>query len=438
VVGLAIAAGAAVIAVVALSPIRSAYPAPSARVALETGIALTALLSTCTLLGLLRRGWRTDRMYLGAALITLAASNLLLAAVHIVEPTPPPRAALHTGALSGAALLALAAFAHGRRPRRPRATTAGVLATSVAAVAASYALSRLALSGGEPALARPAGVVVLHVVGAALFGLAAVGFGRRSKRTGEELLLWLAAGAILIAFARMAHLLFPRPVDWLHAGDVLRALFCLLVLLGAVRWVRGYWRGVAASAVADERRRIARELHDGVAQELALIRRSVPALAAPSQARLAREIAAAAKRAQDEARRAIDVLGRPGDEPLDRALAREARRVTAGTGVAVSLNLAHGVAVEPEVHENLVRIAREAIANAARHGGAATIRVELDPGHPLRMRVLDDGVGFEPASGAATGSFGLVSMCERAAAIGADLTLRSRPGAGTEIGVRLP
>jgi signal transduction histidine kinase len=175
-----------------------------------------------------------------------------------------------------------------------------------------------------------------------------------------------------------------------------------------------------------------------VAQELALIRRSVPALAAPSQARLAREIAAAAKRAQDEARRAIDVLGRPGDEPLDRALAREARRVTAGTGVAVSLNLAHGVAVEPEVHENLVRIAREAIANAARHGGAATIRVELDPGHPLRMRVLDDGVGFEPASGAATGSFGLVSMCERAAAIGADLTLRSRPGAGTEIGVRLP
>jgi signal transduction histidine kinase len=450
IVGLAIALGAAILAVVVLSPVRFAYPASSSRVALETGIALTALLSTYLLVGRLGPGWPTDRLYLGAALVTLAATNLLLAAVHIVEPASAPRVAVHTGALSGAALLVLAAFAPDRRPPRPRATAVGVLTMWAAVAAASYVLSRLALSTPEPApdmtriddggayLERPPEVLALHLVGAALFGLAAVGFARRSKRTGEELLLWLAAAAILIAFARMAYLLFPRPAEWVHVGDVLRALFCLFVLLGAARWVRGYWRGLAATAVADERRRMARELHDGVAQELALIRRHVPALASPPHAALAREITAAAKRAQDEARRAIDVLNRPGDEPLDRALAREAQQATAGTGVAVSLKLCRGVDVEPEVREHLVRIAREAIANAARHAGAATIRVELDPGHPLRMRVVDDGAGFEPASGAADGSFGLLGMRERAAAIGAELTLDSRPGTGTEVRVRLP
>jgi signal transduction histidine kinase len=438
VLGLAIALGAGILAVVALSPVRFAYPASSSRVALETGVALATLLSTYILLGQLRPGWPTDRLYLAAALVTIAATNLLLAAVHVIEPGTVPRVALHSGALAGATLLALAAFVPSRGSRRPRATTVGLLATWAAVVAASYVLSRLALGGGQPALERPPDVIGLHLVGAALFGLAAIGFARRSRRTGEELLSWLSVGAMLIAFARLAYLLFPPPADWVHVGDVLRALFCLVVLLGATRWVREYWRGLAATAVADERRRIARELHDGVTQELALIRRRAPALASPPQAALVEEITAAAKRAQDEARKAIDVLSRPGEEPLDRALARAARQATAGTGVAVSLNLARGVDVEPEVRENLVRIAREAIVNAARHGDAATIHVELDRGHPLRMRVVDDGAGFAPGSGAAAGSFGLVSMRERADAIGADLTLHSRPGTGTEIRVRLP
>jgi signal transduction histidine kinase len=450
IVGVAVVVGAVVLVAVLLSPVRFAYPASSSRVALETGIALTALLSTYILLGRFGPGWRTDRLYLGAALVTLAATNLLLAAAHIVDPGSLPREAVHTGALSGAALLVLAAFAPNHGPRLPGGEAVGVLATWGVALAASYVFTRLALSGVEPApqmpalddggayLERPAEVLALHLVGAALFGLAAVGFALRSKRSGDELLMWLAAGAVLIAFARVAYLLFPRPPDWVHVGDVLRALFCLFVLFGAARWVLGYWRGLAATAVADERRRIARELHDGVAQELALIRRRAPSLVARPEAAVAREITAAAKRAQDEARRAIDVLGRAGDESLDRALAREARQVAAGTGVAVSLDVPRGVDVRPEVRDNLVRIAREAMANAARHGDAARIRVELKPGRPLHMRVVDDGAGFEPADRPPTGSFGLVSMHERAAEIGADLTLRSRPGTGTEVRVRLP
>lgn len=446
--GLAVALGGAMLAVVLLSPVQHAYPASSSRVALETGIALTALLSAYLVLGRLGPGPRTDCLYLGAALVTLAATNLLLATVHIVEPGSVSRVAVHTGALSGAALLVLAAFAPTGRPPRRVGPVVGLLATWTAAIAAGYVLARLALSAsqpmpaglddGKPYLGRPPSILALHLLGAALFGLAAVGFVRRSKRTGEDLLLWVAGGAILIAFARVAYLLFPRPEDWVHVGDVLRALFCLFVLIGVARSVSGYWRGLAATAVADERRRIARELHDGVAQELALIRRRAPSLVRRPEAAVAREITAAAERAQDEARRAIDVLTVPADEPLERALAREARLATAGTEAEVALDLAQGVDARPEVRENMVRIAREAVANAARHGKAATIRVVLESGRPLQIRVVDDGVGFEPAHAAPAGSFGLVSMRERAAAIGADLTLRSRPGQGTEVRVRVP
>jgi signal transduction histidine kinase len=224
------------------------------------------------------------------------------------------------------------------------------------------------------------------------------------------------------------------PAKWVPFRDGLVAFLYAAVFIGVAHCVRSYCRGLVASAVSDERRRIARELHDGVAQELALIRRRTPWLAERPSA-VAPEIIAATERALAESRRAIDVLSRPRDEPLDQALAREARLATAGTGVALALELPAGVRVEPSVGENLVRIAREAIANAARHSGAGTIRVELAGGRPLCVRVVDDGTGFEPASGAPRGGYGLVGMRERAKAIGADLTLRSRPGAGTEVRV---
>jgi signal transduction histidine kinase len=449
--GIALCLGVAALAVVLLSPVRFAYPASSVGIALETGIALSALLSAYLLLGRFGAGVRLDHLYMGAALATLAATNLLLVTVYGVEESTPPRVPLYTGALAGAALLALAALVPSRGPRSVRRTAAGVLATWAVVLAGSYAVAQLTVGAPQPLLdmteldgsraylERPPGVLLLPLAGTALFGLAALGFARRSTRSNDELLLWLAPGAVCIALAGVGYFLFPpAPAGWVHVGDVFRALFCMVVLVGVARWVRGYWRDLAATAVAAERRRIARELHDGVTQELALIQRRAPGLALRSGAGEAGEIIAATERAMDESRRAIDVLSRPRDEPLDRALAREARHVTAGSGAALSLHLARGLEVQPHVQENLVRIAREAMVNAARHARAGTIRVELAAGHPLRMRVVDDGVGFEPARAAPRDAFGLVSMRERAVAIGADLTLRSRPGRGTEVLVRLP
>jgi signal transduction histidine kinase len=83
-----------------------------------------------------------------------------------------------------------------------------------------------------------------------------------------------------------------------------------------------------------------------------------------------------------------------------------------------------------------VRIVSEAVTNAARHGRAGLVRVELDNGDGVRLRIVDRGRGFDPAQ-RRPGSFGLTSMRERAEALGGRFSLRSSPGAGTEIEVTL-
>jgi signal transduction histidine kinase len=212
-----------------------------------------------------------------------------------------------------------------------------------------------------------------------------------------------------------------------------------VLMAAGVREIAGYWRGLARSAVLEERRRVARDLHDGVAQELAFIVRRSRRLARdePSDAAV---IAAAAERALDDSRRAIAALTRPVDEPLDVALAEAAEDVSARTGTEVVLALARDVDVHPSVREALVRIASEALANAARHAQARLVRLELAAGRPIRLRVVDDGCGFDPAGVRASrhGGFGLTSMRERAAGIGAELSISSRPGHGTEVEVTLP
>jgi two-component system sensor histidine kinase UhpB len=182
----------------------------------------------------------------------------------------------------------------------------------------------------------------------------------------------------------------------------------------------------ALAAQEAERRRIARELHDGVAQELAYI-------VAESDGPLA----AAAERALDESRRAIAALTRPVDEPLEVALVQAAEEVAGRVGVQLKVEVCEGATVSPDEREALIRIVREAITNAGRHGKAANVSVELSNGHGTLLRIADDGTGFDPAR-TRVGGFGLVSMRERAEALGGRFTLFSEAGSGAKIEVRLP
>ena len=91
------------------------------------------------------------------------------------------------------------------------------------------------------------------------------------------------------------------------------------------------------------------------------------------------------------------------------------------------------------MHEQVLRIAREAMTNAVRHGGAGKITIELQNMEGLSLTVEDDGHGFLVADSEVPGDgFGLISMKERAKALSGSMTVHSEPGRGTRVEVSIP
>ena len=189
----------------------------------------------------------------------------------------------------------------------------------------------------------------------------------------------------------------------------------------------------------EERRRLARDLHDGLSQEVTFIwsqTRRFPERHARQRFEL---VSTAAERAIDESRRAIAALTMPIDQPLDAAISETAHEIAGRLGVTVKTDLEEGIEVSPKKREEILRIVREAVTNAARHGGAelATIRLSRDGG--LHLRIEDDGVGFDVTEARRNSrGFGLTSMTERAQGLGGSLLISSEPGRGAVIEVRLP
>jgi signal transduction histidine kinase len=142
---------------------------------------------------------------------------------------------------------------------------------------------------------------------------------------------------------------------------------------------------------------------------------------------------AAAQRALDESREAISALSRRVDQTLDDAVAEAAEEITNRIGIPLQLDLAKSVAVPAPLREELVRIVREAVANAARHANARLITVVLARDSTrLRLQVIDDGHGFDPAN-VRYGRAGLSTMHQRARDIGAELSIATEVGTGTVI-----
>ena len=144
----------------------------------------------------------------------------------------------------------------------------------------------------------------------------------------------------------------------------------------------------------------------------------------------ARALAGAADRALDEARRAITVLSVSQPQSLDAAISQTVEDLGSRLGVAWDLQLADDVEVPGDVTENLLRIVREAITNAACHGASEHVRVRLERAERLRLVIEDDGCGFDPEDQGAAGGFGLQSMQERAASVGGVLSVDSVPEHG--------
>jgi signal transduction histidine kinase len=436
------------------SEVRFAYSAPSLHLVLETAAGLIALLAAYLVLGRFRESGRLDDLVLAAGLGLLSASNLLFStfpsASEVTMGRFPTWAPL-IGRLLGAFFVACAAFLPATRLRNPRRSALvlfGFAALLLAAIGVFVALLADHLPAGvDPMLSPPQAlsrpqlsghpvVLAVQLQLAVLYAIAAVGFTRRAQRTDDELLHWFSIGSVLAAIAALHYFLFPSLYSqWVYTGDLIRLLANLVLLAGAAREIGRYWRGLAAIAVLEERRRIAWDLHDGVAQELAFILRR--ARRAEDSDSAGRPIAAAAERALADARRAIAALTKPLDESLDIALAQAVEDVADRFGQELVLDLQPDVRVDPMTREQLIRIAREAVLNAARHGRAPIVRVELSNGARTRMRVADNGRGFDPDATDANERFGLVGMRERARVLDAQFRLMSVPGEGTEIEVVL-
>lgn len=200
--------------------------------------------------------------------------------------------------------------------------------------------------------------------------------------------------------------------------------------------------------IAEERSRLAHELHDAVSQKLFSLRLTAQAATRlvdrdPARAKgELQQIAALAAEAADELRAAVVEL-RPAalDEDglvptlrshiqvLDRA---HTARVTFDAGAVRALPAAQ--------EEALLRVAQEALHNALRHSGAAHVAVRLTRvGPAARLVVTDDGAGFDPHRVRRAGRhLGLVSMRDRAAGVGGRLTVHSAPGEGTTIEMEVP
>jgi signal transduction histidine kinase len=193
------------------------------------------------------------------------------------------------------------------------------------------------------------------------------------------------------------------------------------------------------AATREDRRRIARELHDGLAQELAFITsKTTSSSLARGNSEVVQQVADAADRALDEARRAIVALS-DVPEALHVSVTQTVEDLAARHGMTARLEVSEDVALGGDVTENLLRIIREAITNAARHGHASTVAIELTQrGDVLHLQVTDDGRGFDDNQARQIGGFGLTFMEERCALMGGSLQLSSQPGTGTRVEVRLP
>ena len=128
-------------------------------------------------------------------------------------------------------------------------------------------------SGAHPSLAAG-----LQLGLALLYILAALGFARRHRLTNDELSGWLAIACILSAASHINYFFHPAALpNWVYTGDVFRLGFYLALLIGAAREIASYWTSVVAAASLEERRRLARDVHDGLAQEISFIARNVTA-----------------------------------------------------------------------------------------------------------------------------------------------------------------
>ena len=384
---------------------------------------------------------------IGPLLARAAAASLLLvggiAGLRGASlPARPAVAIIAPTALTALGLLALGAVQH-RLPEVVPSATLGQLGVDPAVGFAPES---------APTLVAAQGLIAVTFLAAALLA------HRSYTRTGRTGTAVLAAGLLVAAFSQVHGALHPGGYSAVvTSGDLLRLGFYTLLLGAIVIDRRDDLRELRAANVeirrlADaelataglaERARLAREIHDGLAQDLwyAKLKQTRLAQLAGFQGEtreLSDEVGEALDAALAEARNAVAAM-REGAEagPLVEMLERHVEDFADRFALRTEFH-AEGdpPEVSPRAKAEVLRIVQEALTNVRKHADATTVRVSVHSDGTLRLSVTDNGRGFRPEQ--APAGFGLDSMRQRAAVIGATITVASEPQNGTRVELVMP
>ena len=435
--------GAGLLLIVAYPELREPYDLPRLRLFLDTTIMLAA--SVVSVLAGLR--FSVERRGLDLLLCSgfaATAANLLAFAIAPTldggDLTRSEAWARVGGTVLALALIAAAPASRGRVRQQPGVVRSALGAVGFALVALWFGClllgDRLPEVSPSDTGTQPALLTVVLGLQALLILAALVGFGLRFRAHGEDLHRWLALASTLVLFAELHEVLTPAFArTYVSQGDFLTLPAYALLMTGV-------WRAIRAAefgrAVADERARVAREIHDGLAQYLFSILTHVSMLESgrATDATVAR-LKEAAAAAQQEARFAVLALSSAsGTAPFDAALRRYVEVLTADGALDVDLDIDSRIRLAPDEQIEVFRIVQEGLANVRRHSGArrAWVRI-LEDGRNRSVVVEDDGAGFEADENG--GGQGLRNIKARVETIGGAFELRSEPGRGTALEVVL-
>ncbi len=382
--------GAGLALFVVYPSLRDTYAAPQLRLVLDTGVTLAAAI-VAVLAGVrfTVEGRRLDFLLCGGFFLAAVSTFAFSIAPVFGGGTVGKHEAWAGigGKLLATGLIAAAPFAHGRVLGRQRALRWSII-TLLCLGLALWLLVR-SLSSGLPELRsgddQPLLLIFTLALQAFLSLIALVGFGLRFRAYGDDLYRWLGLAATLALFAELHYVFTPAvSSSFVSQGDFLRLMSYGVLMAGVWRAFRFAEFG---RAVAEERARVAREIHDGLA-------------------------------------------------PFDAALRRYVDILTADGALEVELEVDPGLALAPDEQIEVFRIVQEGLANVRQHAGAQRAEVNIGRRGSERFVVVrDEGVGFNGNTDPA--GQGIKNLRQRAATIGGAFSLRSTPGQGTALEVTL-
>jgi signal transduction histidine kinase len=387
-------------------------------------------------------------------MLSVAAIIAPIAAILAIVGSPPPRPLLDTVVVLAVGLLMPVLRLAPSLPDwvRVGATIAAIFGVGV------FALVRMGLSPGAALL-----FAVASIMGALYYGRVV---GYAAVLLGS--LAFLVVGWLVThGHTPPPHAIFDihRFGNWIRVGLIF-ALFATLLTSGVAFVIERVEAGARdlrvayerlgmlhlrlESAKEEERRSLARELHDEFGQLLTALklriqlgaRGGVPPTAGPDPIAVIDDLIARVRRVSGDLRPPL--LDEVGLVPALRAYLDMQATVS---GVAMTLEVSEppngAPALDPDLEITCFRLVQEALTNAIRHAAPGAVRVRLDRrADRLGLEIRDDGRGFDVSvrleGAAAAGHLGVLGMRERVRAHGGSFRLRSRPGAGTTIEVELP